>query len=100
MAQLLVWGLRLNRGIVIMQSPDFLHDGGMSAVVVHVKLQQLAHCDAGVVVNKKASAQLASDSERAAFMREQLRASLPEAEAWQQLLQAASVGSDTKKPAA
>ncbi|GFH06646.1 RAP domain-containing protein [Haematococcus lacustris] len=52
------------------------------------QLQQMTHFDAGVIVNKAVFEQLASDSERAAFMREQVRASLPEAEAWRQLLQA------------
>ncbi|KAJ9519735.1 hypothetical protein QJQ45_013412 [Haematococcus lacustris] len=89
--QLLVRGPRLNRGtksIAIMMSSDFLEDGSMSGVVAHVKLQQLTHFDAGVVVNKAVFDQLASDSKRAAFMREQVQASLPEAEAWRQLLQA------------
>ncbi|GFH12314.1 hypothetical protein HaLaN_07971 [Haematococcus lacustris] len=72
----------------------------MSGVVAHVKLQQLDHFDAGVVINKSAfdqlarasewagfmREQLASDSERAAFMREQVQPSRPEAEAWRQLL--------------
>ncbi|GFH20078.1 hypothetical protein HaLaN_17141 [Haematococcus lacustris] len=43
----------------------------MSGVVAHVKLQQLTHFDAGVVVNTTAFDPLANDSERAAFMREQ-----------------------------
>ncbi|KAJ9520227.1 hypothetical protein QJQ45_030182, partial [Haematococcus lacustris] len=80
--------LGLTRGIAVDQTPQFLHDGSMSGVVAHVKLQQLTHFDAGVVVNKAVFDQLASDSERAAFMREQVQASLPEAEAWRQLLQA------------
>ncbi|KAJ9506089.1 hypothetical protein QJQ45_002488 [Haematococcus lacustris] len=86
--QLLVWGPRLERGIAITQSADFLHDGSMSGVVAHVKLQQLTHFDAGVMVYKAVFDQLASDSERAAFKREQVRASLPEAESWRQLLHA------------
>ncbi|GFH16908.1 RAP domain-containing protein [Haematococcus lacustris] len=73
--------LRLTRGTAVDQVPHFLHDGSMSGVVAHIKLQQLTHFDAGVVVNKAVFDQLASDSERAAFMREQVRASLPEAEA-------------------
>ncbi|GFH06549.1 hypothetical protein HaLaN_01198 [Haematococcus lacustris] len=64
----------------------------MSGVVAHAKLQQLTHFDAGVMVNKPVFDQLASDSERAAFMREQVRASLPEAEVWRQLLQAGGAG--------
>ncbi|KAJ9506213.1 hypothetical protein QJQ45_014619 [Haematococcus lacustris] len=86
--QLLVWGPRQKKGIAITQSPDFLHDGSMSGVVAHAKLQQLTHFDAGVLVDRAAFDQLCSDSERAAFMRDQVRASLPEAEAWRQLLQA------------
>ncbi|KAJ9520039.1 hypothetical protein QJQ45_029993 [Haematococcus lacustris] len=86
--QLLVWGPGLTRGISVEESPNFLPNGSMSGVVAHVKLQQLTHFDAGMVVNKTVFDQLASDSERAAFMREQVRASLPEAEAWRQLLQA------------
>ncbi|KAJ9519576.1 hypothetical protein QJQ45_000665 [Haematococcus lacustris] len=86
--QLLAQGQGLTRGTAISQSPNFLHDGGMSGVVAHAKLQQITHFDAGVVVSKAVFEQLASDSERAAFMREQVRASLPEAEAWRQLLQA------------
>ncbi|KAJ9520041.1 hypothetical protein QJQ45_029987 [Haematococcus lacustris] len=86
--QLMVRGPRLIRGIALTQSPDILGDGSMSGVVAHIRLQQLTHFDAGVVVNKAVFDQLASDSERAAFMREQVRASLPEAEAWRQLLQA------------
>ncbi|KAJ9505221.1 hypothetical protein QJQ45_013414 [Haematococcus lacustris] len=86
--QLLVQGPGLTRGISVEESPNFLPDGRMSGVVAHAKLQQLTHFDAGVVVNKAVFDQLASDSERAAFMREQVRASLPEAEAWRQLLQA------------
>ncbi|KAJ9519262.1 hypothetical protein QJQ45_017927 [Haematococcus lacustris] len=87
-SQLLVQGPGLTRGIAVDQTLNFLPDGCMSGVVAHAKLQQLIHCDAAVVVNKAAFDQLASDSERAAFMREQVRASLPEAEAWRQLLQA------------
>ncbi|GFH13276.1 hypothetical protein HaLaN_09126 [Haematococcus lacustris] len=60
----------------------------MSGAVAHVKLQQLANFDAAVLANKAVFDQLASDSERAAFMRDQVQASLPEAEAWRQLLQA------------
>ncbi|KAJ9520241.1 hypothetical protein QJQ45_030199 [Haematococcus lacustris] len=86
--QLLAQGQGLTLGTAISQSPNFLHDGGMSGVVAHAKLQQITHFDAGVVVSKAVFEQLASDSERAAFMREQVRASLPEAEAWRQLLQA------------
>ncbi|GFH20303.1 hypothetical protein HaLaN_17398, partial [Haematococcus lacustris] len=48
-------------------------------------LARLAHLDSSV---RSLAAGLASDSERAAFMREQVLASLPEAEAWRQLLQA------------
>ncbi|KAJ9506216.1 hypothetical protein QJQ45_000591 [Haematococcus lacustris] len=87
-AHLLVQGPGLTRGILVDQSPNFLHDGSTSGVVAHNKLHLLPHFDAGVVVNKAVFHQLASDSERAAFMREQVRASLPEAEAWRQLLQA------------
>ncbi|KAJ9519605.1 hypothetical protein QJQ45_013376 [Haematococcus lacustris] len=86
--RLLVQGPGLTRGMSVEESPNFLLDGSMSGVVAHVKLQQLIHFDAGVMVNKADFDQLASDSERAAFMREQVRASLPEAEAWRQLLQA------------
>ncbi|KAJ9519978.1 hypothetical protein QJQ45_014706, partial [Haematococcus lacustris] len=89
--QLVVKGPGLTRGIAVYQSHEFLPDGSMSGAVAHVKLQQLAHFDAGVVMNKADFDQLVSDSERAAFMREQVQASLPEAEAWRQLLQAASV---------
>ncbi|KAJ9520405.1 hypothetical protein QJQ45_013656 [Haematococcus lacustris] len=87
-SQLLVLGPRTTNGMSVSQSPNFLPHGSMSGVVAHVKLQQLTHFDAGVVVNTTAFDQLANDSERAAFMREQVRASLPEAEAWQKLLQA------------
>ncbi|GFH31648.1 hypothetical protein HaLaN_30729, partial [Haematococcus lacustris] len=86
--QLLVQGPGLTRGISVEESSNFLPDGSMSGVVAHAKLQQLAHFDAGVMVNKAVFDQLASDSERAAFMRELVRASLPEAEAWRKLLQA------------
>ncbi|KAJ9519577.1 hypothetical protein QJQ45_000669 [Haematococcus lacustris] len=86
--QLLVQGPGLTRGIAVEKSLNYMPDGSMSGVVAHVKLQQATHFDAGVVVNKAAFDQLVSDSERAAFMREQVRASLPEAEAWRQLLQA------------
>ncbi|KAJ9528503.1 hypothetical protein QJQ45_020516 [Haematococcus lacustris] len=86
-AQLLVQGPGLIQGMSVEDSPYYLHDGSMSGVVAHVKLHQLNHFDAVVVVNKAAFDQLASDSERAAFMREQVQASLPEAEAWRQLLQ-------------
>ncbi|KAJ9505315.1 hypothetical protein QJQ45_030003 [Haematococcus lacustris] len=86
--QLLLQGPGLTLGIAVSQSPSFLHDGSMSGVMAHAKLQQVTHFDAGVVVNKAVFDQLASDSERAAFMREQVLASLPEAEAWRQLLQA------------
>ncbi|KAJ9522893.1 hypothetical protein QJQ45_023670 [Haematococcus lacustris] len=85
-AQLLVLGL--TRGISVDLSPDFLPDGSISGVVAHAKLHQLTQFNAGVMVNKAVFDQLASDSERAAFMREQVRPSLPEAEAWRQLLQA------------
>ncbi|KAJ9506217.1 hypothetical protein QJQ45_014628 [Haematococcus lacustris] len=85
---LLVQGPGLTLGISVDQSPNFLPNGRVSGVVAHAKLQQLTHFDAGVIVNKAVFDQLASDSERAAFMREQVRASLPEAEAWRQLLQA------------
>ncbi|KAJ9519742.1 hypothetical protein QJQ45_013426 [Haematococcus lacustris] len=85
--QLVVKGPGLTRGIAVYQSHEFLPDGSMSGVVAHVKLQQLNHFDAGVVVNKAVFDQLASDSERAAFMRGQVRASLPEAEAWRRVLQ-------------
>ncbi|KAJ9505222.1 hypothetical protein QJQ45_030179 [Haematococcus lacustris] len=97
-SQLVVKGPGLTRGIAVYQSHAFLHDGSMSGAVAYVKLQQLAHFDAGVVVNKAVFDQLASDSERAAFMREQVRASLPEAEAWRkvlQMLKEASVGDGT-----
>ncbi|KAJ9510054.1 hypothetical protein QJQ45_011716 [Haematococcus lacustris] len=87
-AQLLVQGLGLTRGIAVDESSNFLPDGSMSGVVAHAKLQQMTHFDAGVMVNKAVFDQLASDSEQAAFMREQVRASLPEAEAWRQLLRA------------
>ncbi|KAJ9519316.1 hypothetical protein QJQ45_023102, partial [Haematococcus lacustris] len=87
-SQLLVLGPGLARGIAVDQSLNFLPDGCMSGVVAHAKLQQLTHFDAAVVVNKAAFDQLASDSDRAAFMGEQVRASLPEAKAWRQLLQA------------
>ncbi|KAJ9519578.1 hypothetical protein QJQ45_000671 [Haematococcus lacustris] len=87
-AQLLVLKPGLTRGISVEESPNFLQDGSMSGVVAHVKLQQLTHFDAAVVVDKAVFDQLANDRERAAFMREQVRASLPEAVAWQQLLQA------------
>ncbi|KAJ9508607.1 hypothetical protein QJQ45_012166 [Haematococcus lacustris] len=80
--------LGMTRGIAIDQTSLALHDGSMSGVMAHIKLQQMTHFDAGVIVNKAVFEQLASDSERAAFMREQVRASLPEAEAWRQLLQA------------
>ncbi|GFH24538.1 RAP domain-containing protein [Haematococcus lacustris] len=80
--------LGLTRGISVDQTSHTMRDGSMSGVVAHVKLQQVTHFDAGVVVNKAVFYQLASDSERAAFMRDQVRASLPEAEAWRQLLQA------------
>ncbi|KAJ9505224.1 hypothetical protein QJQ45_030180 [Haematococcus lacustris] len=86
--QLLVRGLGLTRGISVDQSPNLLIEGSMSGVVAHAKLHQLTHFDAGVVVNKAVFDQLASDSERAAFMRDQVRASLPEAKAWRKLLQA------------
>ncbi|KAJ9516702.1 hypothetical protein QJQ45_015136, partial [Haematococcus lacustris] len=69
-AQLLVQGPGMTQGISVEESSNVVPDSSMSGVVAHVKLQ------------------LASDSERAAFMREQVRASLPEAEAWRQLLQA------------
>ncbi|KAJ9519887.1 hypothetical protein QJQ45_014615 [Haematococcus lacustris] len=85
-AELLVQGPGLTRGISVVQSPSFLHNGSMSGVMAHAKLQQLTHFDAVVIVNKPVFDQLGSDSERAAFMREQVRASLPEAEAWRQLL--------------
>ncbi|KAJ9507471.1 hypothetical protein QJQ45_006498 [Haematococcus lacustris] len=78
----------LTRGIAVDQISLTLHDGSMSGVVAHAKLQQLTHFDAGVMVSKAVFDQLGSDSERAAFMREQVRACLPEAEAWRQLLQA------------
>ncbi|KAJ9526134.1 hypothetical protein QJQ45_009599 [Haematococcus lacustris] len=84
--------LGLTRGIAINQSYLTLPDGSMSGVVAHAKLQQLTHFDAGLVVDRAVFDQLASDSERAAFMREQVRASLPEAEAWRQLLQAETEG--------
>ncbi|GFH15501.1 RAP domain-containing protein [Haematococcus lacustris] len=84
--QLLVQGPGLTRGISVDQSPNFLPDGRVSGVVAHAKLQQLTQFDAGVLVNKAVFDQLGSDSERAAFMRDQVRASLPEAEAWRQLL--------------
>ncbi|KAJ9512600.1 hypothetical protein QJQ45_018886, partial [Haematococcus lacustris] len=67
--QLLVQGPGLTQGISVEESSNVVPDSSMSGVVAHVKLL------------------LASDSERAAFMREQVRASLPEAEAWRQLLQ-------------
>ncbi|KAJ9519499.1 hypothetical protein QJQ45_000683 [Haematococcus lacustris] len=86
--QLLVQGPGLIQGISVDDSPYYLPDGSMSGVVAVAKLQQLTHFDACVVVNKPVFDQLGSDSERAAFMREQVRASLPEAEAWRQLLQA------------
>ncbi|GFH07818.1 hypothetical protein HaLaN_02678 [Haematococcus lacustris] len=70
-SQLVVKGPGLTRGIAVYQSHEFLPDGSMSGAVAHVKLQQLAHFDAGVVVNKAVFDQLASDNERAAFMREQ-----------------------------
>ncbi|GFH29912.1 hypothetical protein HaLaN_28662, partial [Haematococcus lacustris] len=70
--QLLVLKPGLTRGISVEESPNFLPDGSMSGVVAHVKLHQLTHFDAGVVVNKAVFDQLASDSERAAFMREQM----------------------------
>ncbi|KAJ9534271.1 hypothetical protein QJQ45_007054 [Haematococcus lacustris] len=78
----------LTQGIAVDQTQHFLPDGSMSGVVAHVKLQQLSHFDAGVMIDKAIFDQLAGYSERAAFMREQVRASLPEAEAWRQLLQA------------
>ncbi|KAJ9519741.1 hypothetical protein QJQ45_013425 [Haematococcus lacustris] len=101
-AQLVVKGPGLTRGIagIVYHSQELLPDGGMSGVVAHAKLQQLAHFDAGVVINKAVFDQLASDSERAAFMGEQVQASLPEAKAWRKVLQAASVGSGDNKPAA
>ncbi|KAL6761109.1 hypothetical protein V8C86DRAFT_971001 [Haematococcus lacustris] len=80
--------LGLTRGIAVDQTSHTMRDGSMSGVVAHIKLQQVTHFDAGVLVNKAVFDQLASDSERAAFMREQVRAILPEAEAWRQLLQA------------
>ncbi|KAJ9520228.1 hypothetical protein QJQ45_030184, partial [Haematococcus lacustris] len=89
--QLLVQGPGLTRGIAVDQSPNFLQDGSMSGAAAYVKLQQLGHFDAGVVVNKAVFDELACDSELAAFMREELRVSLPEAEAWRQLLQADGV---------
>ncbi|KAJ9519743.1 hypothetical protein QJQ45_013427 [Haematococcus lacustris] len=85
-ALLLVHQPGVQRGIAVEHNSGYLHDGSTSGVVAHVKLQQLAHFDAGVVVNKAVFDQLASDSERAAFMRDQVRASLPEAEAWRQVL--------------
>ncbi|GFH31507.1 RAP domain-containing protein, partial [Haematococcus lacustris] len=72
-AQLLVQGPGLIQGMSVEDSPYYLHDGSMSGVVAHVKLHQLNHFDAVVVVNKAAFDQLASDSERAAFMREQAK---------------------------
>ncbi|KAJ9506185.1 hypothetical protein QJQ45_015112 [Haematococcus lacustris] len=86
--ELLVRDPRLERGIAIKQDLGFLHDGSMSGVVAHAKLLQLTHFDAGVMVNKESFYQLASKSERAVYMHQQVQASLPEAEAWRQLLQA------------
>ncbi|GFH06553.1 hypothetical protein HaLaN_01202 [Haematococcus lacustris] len=86
--QMLVQGPGRTRGVSVDESSNFLPDGSMSGVVAHVKLNQLTHFDAGVMMNKAVFSQLASDSERAAFMRDQVQASLPEAEAWRQLLQA------------
>ncbi|KAJ9519746.1 hypothetical protein QJQ45_013430 [Haematococcus lacustris] len=101
-ALLLVHQPGVKQGIAVEHNSNYLHDGSMSGVVAHVKLQQLAHFDATAVVNKAVFDQLASDSERAAFMREQVQASLPEAEAWRQLLQTEGehLAGQVKAPAA
>ncbi|KAJ9519786.1 hypothetical protein QJQ45_013452 [Haematococcus lacustris] len=63
--------LGLPRGIAVDQISLTLHDGSMSGVAAHIKLQQMTHFDARVMVNKAVFNQLRSDGERAAFMSEQ-----------------------------